>query len=257
MIDLHSHILPGLDDGAPDEEEMLAMARTAVEEGITKLMATPHHQNGSYNNPASVIRRQVKKANARLKEQRIPLEILPGQEVRIYGEMLEDLGEGDVLTLNGSNYLFVEFPSSQVPRYAKQLFYDLQLEGYKPVIVHPERNQVFVEKPRMLYDFVQNGALTQVTAGSVTGAFGRKIKHFSLEMIRANLTHIVASDAHNTTSRPFHLKEAYEVIEGEFDSKRAAFFQANAEKIIANDPVIPDQPKHMEEKSWLKRLLSK
>ncbi|PTL37912.1 tyrosine-protein phosphatase [Alkalicoccus saliphilus] len=253
MIDLHSHILPGLDDGAANDEQLLAMANAAVKDGITKITATPHHQNGSFTNPAAVIRKEVEKANAFLNEQNVPLEILPGQEVRIYGELLEDLEKGELLPLNDSSYLFVEFPSNQVPRYAKQMLFDVQLAGITPIIVHPERNSVFMEKPDLLYEFVQNGSLTQVTAASITGRFGKKIRSFSFDLLDANLTHFLASDAHNTTTRGFYMQEAYEEIGGE----TAQVLKQNAERIVNHEAVFSEQPHKIEKKGLFQKLFKK
>lgn len=125
MIDIHCHILPGVDDGAQTMEESLEMAKEAVKEGITSIIATPHH-NSSYQNEKLEILSKVNELNIRLKEEAIPLTILSGQEVRIYGELLEDLEKGTILPLCESQYLFIEFPSNHVPRYAERLLFDIQ-----------------------------------------------------------------------------------------------------------------------------------
>ncbi|SES42794.1 tyrosine-protein phosphatase [Salipaludibacillus aurantiacus] len=248
MIDLHSHILPGLDDGAQTEEDLLQMARAALEDGITTIVATPHHMNGSYENTKLLIEKSVETANSLLSSHHIDLTILPGQECRIYGELIEDIEEGEILALNHSNYLFIEFPSAQVPRFSKKLLYDLQLAGKVPVIVHPERNQVFMKKPDILHDFVKNGALAQLTAASVTGKFGKKIREFSLDIAEANLAHVIASDAHNTTNRTFHMTDAYNVIEEEFGAEMVYFFKENAHLLIENKHVMAEQPMPVKKK---------
>ncbi|PYZ92573.1 tyrosine protein phosphatase [Salipaludibacillus keqinensis] len=248
MIDIHSHILPGLDDGAQTEEDFLNMAKAAIADGITSIVATPHHQNGSYMNSKGTIEKATEISNALLNDKGLGLTVLPGQECRLYGEILEDLERGEILPLNHSKYVFVEFPSAQVPRFSDKLLYDLQLAGKIPVIVHPERNQVFMKKPDMLYEFVKNGALTQVTAASVAGKFGKKIKSFSLDLIEVNLTHFVASDAHNTTNRTFHMTDAYDVIHEEFGDDLVYFFQENAHYLIGNQHVMLEQPKQVKKK---------
>ncbi|NJP37444.1 tyrosine-protein phosphatase [Alkalicoccus luteus] len=255
MIDIHSHILPGMDDGAAHEADTLAMAKAAVDEGIKTIVATPHHQNGTYTNEAPIVEGAVDQTNALLHHHGIPLTVIAGQEVRVYGELLEDLKAGHLLTLHGSAYMLVEFPSNYIPRFASSLFYDLQLEGVTPIIAHPERNKVFMEKPSLLYRYIQNGALSQVTAASVTGHFGKKLQKFSLELIDHNLAHFIASDAHNTTSRGFYMDKAYNVIEQKLG--RAKEMQDHAEKLIHNQPVIGDAPNEIQAKGLLHKLFNR
>lgn len=243
MIDIHSHILPGVDDGPKTMEQSLEMAKLALEDGITTIIATPHHLNGSYENTKDSIFIEVDKLNEALNKAQIPLKVLPGQETRIYGEMVENIKDGEILTLNNSNqYVFVELPSNHVPRYTNQLLYDIQLLGLTPIIVHPERNAELIETPDLLYKLVKNGSLTQVTAASLTGHFGKKIKKFSNELIHFNLTHFVASDAHNTTSRSFKLREAMEQVEKEFDQSTRFLLQENAEILVQGGHVYLERP---------------
>ena len=245
MIDIHSHILFGVDDGAQTVEDSIAMARQAVEQGITAVFATPHHRNGKYTNEKNSILPKVEELNAALVQEGISLEVLPGQECRIFGELVEDYQKGEILTLNdGGKYVLIEFSSSHVPMYASQLLYNIQFEGIIPIIVHPERNSHFIERPESLSEFVEKGALVQLTAASVTGAFGKKIQKFSTQLLEANLVHFVASDAHNTTSRNNRMKEAFEVIAKNFDSSYVDYLQKNAELLVRSEyiPTRPIQP---------------
>jgi protein-tyrosine phosphatase len=251
MIDIHSHILPGIDDGAQSIEDSIEMAKLAVDEGISKIIATPHHQNGKYINKKQDIIDRVIKLNRVLQNKDIPLEVVPGQETRIYGELLEDIEKGEILTLNNTNYLFIELPSGHVPRYTEKLLFDVQLQGLTPVIVHPERNAEIMENPDKLLNLVKKGSLTQVTAGSITGHFGKKIKKFSLELIEANITHFVASDAHNTSSRNFRMRESISEIEKEFGSQAVYYFQENAELIIQGQTVYKQEPSRIKRKKFL------
>jgi protein-tyrosine phosphatase len=252
MIDIHSHILSGIDDGAQTIDDAIAMARDAVKEGITTIIATPHHKNGRYENPKQSIIASVKQLNEIIKQHDIPLTVLPGQEVRIHGDLLESYEKGELLPLAGdSRYLFIEFPSNHVPRYADRLLFDLQLKGLIPIIVHPERNAEIMENPDRLYEFVKKGILTQLTASSVSGHFGKSIKKFSLQLIEANLAHFIASDAHNTTSRPFRMREAYDVIDQEFGINAVYFFQENAELLIRGQAVYREEPERIKRKKFL------
>jgi len=248
MIDIHCHILPGIDDGAQTIEESLKMAKHAANEGIKKIIATPHHNNGKYENTAFDIIAKVDELNIAIKEENLSIQILPGQEPRIYGEILEDYEQGKILTLNQSDYVFIELPSNHVPRYTKQLLYDIQLVGIQPIIVHPERNQEIIENPNILYKLVEQGANTQVTASSVTGHFGKNIKKITLKLIEANLTHFIASDAHNLSGRSFRLGEAYDVIEQEFGMDMVYLFQENAELLIGGKTIYREVPEEIKRK---------
>lgn len=251
MIDIHCHILPGIDDGAATIEDSVAIANAAVKEGITTIVATPHHKNNQFSNPKSSILTNVNNLNTVLKQENIPLTILPGQEVRIYGEVLEDYYKEEILTLNHTKYLFIEFPSSSVPRYAERLLYELQTEGIIPIIVHPERNKELQEKPDLLYQFVKNGALTQVTASSVAGYFGKNVKKFSERLIECNLTHFLASDAHNVHNRSFKMMEGLDVVEENFGVDYVYLFKENAELLLEDRNVVKEIPERIQRKKFL------
>lgn len=251
MIDIHCHILPGVDDGAKTEEDSLAMARAAVAQGIDTIIATPHHRNGTYDNERASIIQNVAILNELLAAKDIPLHVLAGQEVRINGEIIEDINKGEILSLNDTIYLFVEFPSGSVPRYAQQMLFDIQVAGYTPVIVHPERNQELIQHPERLYEFVRKGALTQVTAGSVIGKFGKNIQKFSGQLIEANLTHFIASDAHNTTTRGFCLEEAFQYVKDNFGREHFYTFLENSQLLADGMTVNRMEPSPVKKKKIL------
>ncbi len=210
MIDIHCHILPNIDDGPISITHSLSMAKIAEREGITTIIATPHHRHPSFEeNNGESVKQAVDLLNDRLLEEEINVKILPAQEVRIYGGMIEGIKKGETLPLvAGGSFVLIEFPSSQVPHYTERLFYDMQCQGYIPIIAHPERNKAFIEEPRRLYELVVNGALTQVTAASLIGHFGKNIKRFTEQLIEANQAHFIASDAHNEGERSFRLKKS-------------------------------------------------
>lgn len=251
MIDIHSHILPGVDDGAQTESDSLEMAKVAVEEGIHTIVATPHHKNGNFNNVRENILTYTKILNDLFQEQGLPLTLLAGQETRINGDMLEDLENGEILPINDSAYVFVEFSASHVPRYAKQMLFDMQVAGYTPIIVHPERNQELIEHPDKLFDFVRKGALTQITAGSLIGKFGKNIQKFTHQLVEANLTHFIASDAHNVTSRSFWMAEAFEVMKDTYGLDLYYMFLENSRLLIDGMNVNRMEPFQVKKKKFL------
>ncbi|SIS82635.1 tyrosine-protein phosphatase [Salimicrobium salexigens] len=248
MIDIHSHILPDVDDGAQSERESLEMAEQALEEGIHTIVATPHFKNGHWDNSRRDIEAKVHVLNRFFEENEVPLKVLPGQETRINGDMLADIDNQEVLTINHGQYVFVEFSSDSVPRYTGQLLYDLQLKGYKPIIVHPERNSYLQEKPSVLHDFIQQGAYAQLTAGSLIGSFGKEVKKFSEQLLEAKLIHLIASDAHNVKHRPFHMKEAFERIEKLYGPETREAFLDNARFVVDDEPLFAEPPEHVRKK---------
>lgn len=251
MIDIHSHILPGVDDGAQTETDSIEMAKAAVEQGIHTIIATPHHRNGKYDNDRDTIMHNVDILSELFVRQDIPLTVLPGQEVRINGDMIEEIQNQKILPLNETKYMFVEFPSSSVPRYAAQMLFDIQVAGYTPIIVHPERNSELIQDPSKLYEFVRKGALTQVTAASVIGKFGKNIQKFSHQLIESNLTHFVATDAHNTTTRGFCLQEAMHTIKQEYGSEYFYMFLENSQLLVDNSNVNKVEPFKVKKKKFL------
>jgi protein-tyrosine phosphatase len=251
MIDLHCHILPNVDDGPKSMTESVEMAKQAFRQGVKTIIATPHHKNEKYENHGQTIFRQVEELNKVLKAEKIDVTVLPGQETRIFGEMIEALDSGEILPLNQGKYVLVELPSGHVPRYTGQLMFDIQLKGFVPIIVHPERNQEIIENPEVLYQLVKKGALTQVTASSVTGHFGKSIKKFTHQLLEANLTHFIASDAHNTTSRGFKMDEAYSTIEKVFGIDFVYMLRENAELILTNKSVYKESPLRVKKKKIL------
>jgi protein-tyrosine phosphatase len=235
MIDIHSHILPFMDDGATDWEAALSMAQDAVQDGISTVVATPHHANGVYMNPAPTIGQAVQLLNERIQQAGLPLLVLPGQEIRIYGDLLNDLEQSQLLTLAGSNYILLEMPSSRVPRTMEETCHELVIQGFVPVIAHPERNAEVAESPTKLERLIELGAVGQVTAQSLAGTFGSKLQKLSLDLCRRNAVHIIASDAHDSSHRPFGLSEAFKVVEKELGTVVSDNFRQNSQKIIANE----------------------
>lgn len=238
MIDIHSHILPFMDDGAADWEAALVMAQDAHRDGITTVIATPHHANGQYMNPGPSIRQAVEMMNERLRQEGNPLLVLPGQEIRIYGDLLNDLEQGQLLCLADSRYILLEMPSSRVPRNMEEICHELIIQGFVPVIAHPERNAEIAADPSKLERLIELGSLGQVTAQSVAGVFGSKLQKLSLELCRRNAVHVVASDAHDSTRRAFGLSAAYMVLEKELGSTQCDKFRSNALQIVLNEEVI-------------------
>ncbi|GEN54511.1 tyrosine-protein phosphatase [Halobacillus faecis] len=251
MIDLHNHILPDMDDGAQSMQESIDMAKKAVDQGIDTIVATPHHLHSEYNNPKSLVIQKTAQLNDELFQQGIELTVLPGQVIRLNGD-LEAFKSEEVFSINhNSGYILLELPHHELPHYAKQMLYDIQLLGYKPILVHPERNKFLRQQPNELYNLVRNGAITQVTAASIVGKLGRDIQKFSHQMIEFNLTHLVASNAHDTKKRGFFMKEAYSKIEKKFGTDLVYQLMENAHVVLKGEMVYTDPPERIRTKKRL------
>lgn len=239
MIDLHAHILPGFDDGAPDLGEALSMARLAAEDGIAALVATPHVIEGRYRAEKGEILFAVEQLNNELCRYGVPLRILPGAEYRLEPDLPERLARGELLTLNdGGRYLLVELPSALVPPYAERALYELQLQGITPIVAHPERNAAFCRRPDLLQALVSRGVPAQLTAGSLTGMFGREIAKAAFSFLEHGLVHLLASDAHSSAGRPPVLSLALREVERRLG--RAEAFRLgvdNPQRVVAGRPI--------------------
>lgn len=243
MIDIHCHILPGVDDGSPDMNESMNMAMKAVEAGITHIFATPHHLNEKYVNVKSNIIDRVVRLNESLQEANVPLTIHLGQEVRIHRDIFTSLEKEEILTLDDNGtYLLLELPSGRVPTYTQEVIYELLLKGITPIIVHPERNKELIENHKLLFELVQEGALTQITSGSIVGKFGKNIKSFSKKIIEHNLAHFIATDAHNIGSRGFTLQQAYEKITKAYGIQNTFYYKENAEQLLKGQSPYVEKP---------------
>ena len=235
MIDLHAHILPALDDGPGDLDEALAMASIASADGIKALAATPHVLPGAYDNSKDNILKAVQEMNQHIKRQGIPLDIYPGAEYMLDPFLPGMIKEGEALTLNdGGKYILVEFPSHGIPSYAGQTLYEIALLGVTPIIAHPERNGDFLRDPDKLEFFLEKGALAQLTSGSLTGLFGRKVQNLAMYCIEMGYCHFIGSDAHSAEHRVPVLSGAARIVEESFgDALGGLLVSGNPARILA------------------------
>src|SRR5699024_4892383 len=172
MIDIHNHLLISADDGPSTEEEAIALLKQAKSNGVSQILVTPHHLSGDYYNEKDKILKDLETLKSLIFEENLEIEVYPGQEIRINGDLVNDLEKGVNLSLNHSRYVLIEFSFTEVPNYVDKLFFDLQLKGYTPVIAHPERCRPIKSNPDLLFNLVEKGVLAQITASSVAGALG-------------------------------------------------------------------------------------
>lgn len=252
MIDIHSHILFGVDDGPKELQHTLEMLQKAVDEGITAIIATSHSFHPLYHVSPETVYEQNAIIQQQVNKYNIPLKIYSGQEVRLVGELSTLLEERKVLTLANSKYILIELPSHTIPFYTKEIIIKLKLKGIIPIIAHPERNKVIAERPSKLEELVREGAMTQITSGSLAGQFGKKVQKLSLDLVKANLVHTYGSDVHNLTTRPFLFNEGLSFLEKKKQLDAVELFLENNARIIENKDFILYEPEEVQfKKSWL------
>lgn len=210
FTDIHCHVLPGLDDGARSWDEAREMARMAVANGITTIIATPHQGGAFAHNTADTIRALTLEFQTQLDAEAIPLRVVPGADVRLSPEILRDIVRGDALTLaDARRHLLLDLPHE---RYVaiEGLISDLSKAGMALVLSHPERNQGLLKRRELIEQLVDRGCLMQVTSGSLLGSFGPTCQDAAFWMLSRGLVHFVASDAHGMHSRRPLLRRVYE-----------------------------------------------
>jgi protein-tyrosine phosphatase len=238
MIDLHSHLLYSVDDGAATLEESLELARLAVADGIQTAVLTPHIHPGRYKNTRSSLLNKLLKFQCELDGAGIPLQLRLGGEVRLSIESLELILEDEVPflgLLGGYRILLLEFPHQMIPVGSQQFIEKLLALKIRPLIAHPERNKAVMAQPERIRVFVDTGCWLQVTAGSVAGGFGEHSKQVANWLVKNDLVHVLASDAHNVEHRPPLLsqgRDAVAALVGE--SKAWEMVRERPSKIIGN-----------------------
>ncbi len=213
MIDLHCHLLPGIDDGAKHLAMSLDMARMASADGITTVVCTPHILPTVYENAGPEIKGAVTLLQQALSTAGIPLRLLSGADVHMVPDLVSGLKQGRILTLAGSRYLLLEPPHHVMPPQFADCVFRLQSAGYVAVLTHPERLSWIEPQYALIRGMVSKGLWIQLTAGSLTGRFGQDPRYWAERMLDEGLCHVMATDAHNTSTRPPHLARAKAMVE--------------------------------------------
>jgi protein-tyrosine phosphatase len=202
MIDTHVHILPGVDDGPATLEEAVALARVLVQEGISAAIATPHYNDEFPQYTVTEVRERVNDLQQALDSHAIPLRLFAGHEVLITPGLVEDIRMGRIATLNGSRYLLLELWSTSWLPATERVIFELRAHGIVPIIAHPERYPAIQQDSNRLAALVRQGVLTQLTANSLVGLWGKTVRHAAETLLKKGLIHCIASDAHGLHKRP-------------------------------------------------------
>jgi protein-tyrosine phosphatase len=258
FIDLHCHLLPGLDDGPAAVEQSLAMAETALAEGIETIVATPHQLGNHAGNSAAAIRLAVGQFQELLDRRGVPLRVLPGADVRIEPDLRGKIRRDEVLTLaDRRRHVLLELPHEvYIP--LEPLLAELAAEGMTGILSHPERNRGIMGRPEVLRPLVEHGCLMQLTAESITGGFGSRIGNFAQSLVRQGLVHFIATDAHGIDSRPPLLRKAFEiVVELAGENMAVALFYRNPKAVMEGRAVVAGRPPAQKTTrfSWFSRTI--
>jgi protein-tyrosine phosphatase len=222
LIDLHCHLLPGVDDGSKNLAMSLDMARMACADGITTVVCTPHILPTVYENKGPEIKAAVTLLQQALSSADIPLSLLSGADVHMVPDLVSGLNDGRILTLAGSRYLLLEPPHHVMPRQLDECIFKLQSAGYVAILTHPERLSWIEPQYVLIRRMVHRGLWIQLTAGSLTGRFGQGPRYWAERMLDEGLCHVMATDAHNTSTRPPHLGSAQAMVEQRLGAAEAA-----------------------------------
>jgi protein-tyrosine phosphatase len=195
--DLHCHILPGMDDGAADWDDAIAMAKNAVRSGAVRLVATPHVMRGVYSASPEDIKAKVAELNVRLQDSGVPLEVIPGSEIYLVSGTAREYRAGKLQAIGRSGYLLVELPALRLPDYARREIDRLLAAGAGVILAHPERNRDLCSSRDMLFELRESGVLFQVNAGSLIGVFGHEARDCAESLVKEGMAHFIGSDAHS------------------------------------------------------------
>jgi len=251
---MHNHILPGLDDGADSLDEALEMCGIASKDGIQRIVATPHSFDGEFVNNADEVRKAVTELNATLSSQGIPVQILPGMELRISADIGVMLAEGKILTLNDGRFVLLEFHPTQLPVGFVNLANQLISSGYSPIIAHPEKNTAIQRKPDVLFHWLTRldpgRLLVQISADSLTGNGGYWAARTAKLLLKHNLVHLIASDAHSPRTRPPRLSGAVQVAARLVGDEKAAQMVHHAPRAVIEGGDVPDLGEPTNPRHW-------
>jgi protein-tyrosine phosphatase len=251
MVDIHSHIVYGVDDGAKTLEDSVAMLEMAAKCGTTDIVATPHSDHKYQYDPDLIIAR-IAEIQQALGDR---IRIHKGCDFHLHFDNIQRCEEDrERFTINGKRYLMVEFADSQIPKNIAYVFQDMLRRDITPVITHPERNNLLMGRLSEMVEWVRFGCLVQVTAQSFTGRFGKKAEEGARRLMRQNMVHFVASDAHDTEWRPPDLREARLLVSTEYGEDTAVrLFETHPRMTLTGEYIECDDPEDpAEHKPWYK-----
>jgi len=236
MIDIHAHLLPGVDDGPGNFVESIEMLKSGLSDGIHGVVCTSHVLDKLSPDIEKKYQEKFNTLKEMAAKEGLGISLWLGSEIMCDASF--DLKSPIATINNNGKYLLIELPMGQMPSEIGEIFFRITLEGITPILAHPARNAVIIQKPNVVYEFVNRGVLMQINSGSITGAFGRRVKETAFLLLKHNLVHFVASDCHGVVSRPMSLKKSYREIEDSFGREMAdELFITNPSKAVAGKEI--------------------
>ncbi|MCU1222944.1 MAG: Protein-tyrosine-phosphatase [Edaphobacter sp.] len=263
MIDIHHHLLWDLDDGASSIETSLAMARIAAGDGITHVVCSPH-ANGQYVYDPDIVAAKIDELQRLLDKEQIALKLGRGCDFHMsYDNIQEAKADPSRFSINGLGYLLVELPDYSLPRGMTEILYELRLAGLTPILTHPERNPTLQADEARMLDWLRGGLLIQITAGSLLGHMGKKAERMSHQLLANRWVHFLATDAHNTTSRPPRMHDAFDIVAQRYGPDYAHLLCVSNPLAVFTGNSMPPQMEPLnlyeefKEKNWWQRLMNR
>ena len=236
MIDIHSHVIPGIDDGSKNMEMTLEMLRNAERDGTKEIVATPHYLLEYGDSTIEEVKRLVEEINSIVNKERINIKIYSGQEVYFTENILKDYLDGNIGTLNDSRYMLIEFNMNRFEENIFDIIYELQVRGITPIIAHPERYRSIIKNPLEINSFIDEGYLFQLDSGSLTGVFGKEVKKTAEILLANGIYNFIGSDAHNIKSRNTGISEAASLANNKKNGIEN-IFKESSRKMLDNEKV--------------------
>lgn len=249
MIDIHSHVLNGIDDGAKSIEISIEMLKKAEKSGTKAIVMTPHFCRGYGEAKAFEVKNLTEKLKKEIRNKGINIEIYHGQEIFLTDKTLSDFENKFITGINDTNYMLLELPMDKIPHYTMEVLYELKINGINPILAHPERYEYVIKEETVLNKFINEGCLFQLNSGSIEGVFGKKIKNVAENLLKNNIYSFIGSDAHSMGTRNTNMKEAKVIIES-IKKGTMKLFEENALEMI-NGKEINIKIKNIEKKKKL------
>jgi len=238
MIDIHTHVLPGIDDGAQNIFESFEILQALADQGVTELIATPHIISGVYENTRSIIDRKLIEVQNLIEERQLSIKIHPGAELYCEPDLVSKV-KRENLILAQSNYILIETDLQRFPDNFEEILFNFQQEGFRPIIAHAERFFPFMNNIDYLLTIVNREIYVQMNSGSILGVFGNAVKDLALKMLNLGCVHVIASDVHGLKKRPILMKDAYDFVALQHSKEIAEIlFYENPKRILNNESLI-------------------
>ena len=235
MIDIHSHILPGIDDGSKDIDMTIEMLKMAKNTGTNHIVATPHFCRGYGELSYSEVKKMAEELEKLLKDEGINLKIHYGQEVYYSDQIIKDYANGIIGTINSSKYMLIELPMKSFYSDTLEILYELKVKGIVPILAHPERYRPIIDKPSTINKFIDEGFLFQMNSGSIEGQFGNSVKKTAEILLKNNIYNFIGSDAHNNTTRVPGISKGIELAKNISDISEELFLESGRKLLINQD----------------------